>query len=129
MKDIFIDHGMEKRTPLVDFKVTGELRIEGRSIPENPVEFYEPLVKWIGELKKNHLKNISFSIKFEYFNTSSSKLLMQMLRMLEKLQLSGETNVKVIWYYNTFDQDMQDSGHDYQSITQIPFEFVSYSEK
>lgn len=127
MKDLFIDHGVDKRTPMVDFKVSGELRMEGRSIPENPVGFYEPIMKWINDLPKLHLKNIVFNVKLEYFNTSSSKILMQMVRLLEKYM--DESSVKIIWHYNSVDQDMFDSGKDYQSITRIPFEFVEYHEK
>jgi hypothetical protein len=127
MKDLFIDHGVDQRTPLVDFKITGELKIEGRSIPENPVEFFGPILKWINELHKLNLKSVVFNIKLEYFNTSSSKLLMQMLRSLEKIH--DDSNVRILWHYNKVDQDMFDSGKDYQSITRIPFEFIEYQEK
>lgn len=127
MKDLFIDHGVDKRTPLVDFKISGELKLEGRSIPENPVEFYEPIMKWLGDLHKLHLKSIVFNIKLEYFNTSSSKILMQIVRLLEKQ--TDSASIKIIWHYNSVDQDMFDSGKDYQSITKIPFDFVEYHEK
>ncbi|HEX2936371.1 MAG TPA: DUF1987 domain-containing protein [Bacteroidales bacterium] len=127
MKDLFIDHGLDKRTPLVDFKVSGELKLEGRSIPENPVGFYEPILKWVNDAYKLHLKDVVFTIKLEYFNTSSSKILMQLIRLLEKYL--DESSVKIIWHYNSIDQDMFESGKDYQSITRIPFEFVEYHEK
>jgi len=127
MKDILIPGNNVVKTPLVDFKTTGQLRIEGSSFSENPLEFYEPLVQWLNELKKDPPKNITMTIKLEYFNTSSSKLILYMFKSLESMHLSKQSEVSIVWKYNKIDQDMLESGKDYQSIINIPFEMVEYS--
>ncbi len=127
MKDILIRPNNVVKTPLVDFKTTGELRIEGSSFSENPVEFYEPLVEWIKELKNEAPKTITMRIKLEYFNTSSSKLILYMFKSLENIHFNKESEVTIVWLYNKIDQDMLESGKDYKSIVNVPFELVEYS--
>ena len=36
------------KTPTVEFEGVGKLLIKGRSIPENSIEFYKPVIDWIG---------------------------------------------------------------------------------
>jgi hypothetical protein len=127
MNDILIRPNNVVKTPLVDFKTTGELRIEGSSFSENPIEFYEPLVEWLKELKKEAPKTITLSIKLEYFNTSSSKLILYMFKSLESIHFNKESEVTIKWLYNKIDQDMLESGKDYKSIVNVPFELVEYS--
>ena len=127
MKDILIRPNNVVKTPLVDFKTTGELRIEGSYFSENPVEFYEPLVEWIKELKNEAPKTITMRIKLEYFNTSSSKLILYMFKSLENIHFNKESEVTIVWLYNKIDQDMLESGKDYKSIVNVPFELVEYS--
>ena len=62
------------KTPTVNFSSdSGVLEIKGRSIPENAVEFYKPLVDWIGSYGDSAQSNTEVNIQLEYFNTSSSK--------------------------------------------------------
>jgi hypothetical protein len=127
MKDILIPSNNVIKTPLVDFKTTGQLRIEGSSFSENPLEFYEPLVQWINDLKKDPPKTITMTVKLEYFNTSSSKLILYMFKSLESMQVGKLSEVTIVWKYNKIDQDMLESGKDYQSIINIPFVMEEYS--
>jgi len=127
MKDILIRPNNVVKTPLVDFKQTGELRIEGSSFSENPVEFYEPLVEWIKELRKQPPPTIKMNIKLEYFNTSSSKLILYLFKSLESMHVNKESVVTIVWLYNKADQDMLESGKDYKSIINVNFELLEYS--
>ena len=61
----------------------------------------------------------------EYFNTSSSKCLLDIFRRLETINLSGKTKVIVSWFYETDDEDMMEAGEDYQALVKIPFELKS----
>ena len=46
MKELVIKG--EAKTPTINFNfLSGELLISGRSIPENSVEFYEPIISWL----------------------------------------------------------------------------------
>ena len=126
MNDIFIPADPAGKTPQVTFKLDGELRIEGRSIPENALEFYDPLLKWVTTLQKHLPKAIEMTVRLEYFNSSTSKLVLYLFKTLEKIHNTQGCPVKIIWHYNKLDDDMLDSGKDYQSIIQVPFEFVEY---
>ena len=42
----FILEGSAK-TPVVELKSSGDLLLKGRSIPENSIEFYKPIIDWI----------------------------------------------------------------------------------
>ncbi|MBS1234075.1 MAG: hypothetical protein H6R34_639, partial [Bacteroidetes bacterium] len=62
------------KTPSVKFdKESGVMEIKGRSIPENSIEFYKPLVDWLEDYAKSPLKRTQVDVQLEYFNTSSSK--------------------------------------------------------
>jgi hypothetical protein len=123
MNDLFIQGNAEAKTPTVDFKVSGDLKLHGRSVSENPIEFFEPLILWLKNLKKSHPPKIVLNLQLEYFNTSTSKLLLHMFRTLEEFQKIG-SDVKIIWHYDKIDDDLREAGKDYQSIVRIPFEFV-----
>jgi ribonucleotide reductase alpha subunit len=125
MDNLFIAQNLETKTPTVDFKTSGELLIEGRSVSENPVEFFEPIINWVNNLKKNHPPKINFTFKLEYFNTSTSKIILHLFRILESFHKNG-TEVKIIWFYDKIDEDLREAGKDYQSILKIPFEFKEY---
>ena len=110
------------KTPRVDFSSEqGALEISGKSIPENSVEFYQPVYSWIDEYNQQPKKNTVIKIQLEYFNTSSSKCLLDIFRKLEALQKSGKSEVTVTWMYEEEDEDMMEAGEDYQTIVKIPF--------
>jgi len=112
-----------QRTPAVDFNKNGELRIEGRSTPENALEFYEVLIAWLKDFKKTKPANLNLHVSLEFFNTSSGKLLINMFKLIEKFKNDGfEPNI--FWYYDEVDEDMFQAGQDYQSIVRTPFHVV-----
>ena len=98
----------------------GVLEIKGRSIPENSIEFYKPLLDKLAEYESNGGKAITTNIYLEYFNTSSSKCLLDVFKKLENIQKKGG-QVTVNWYYEEDDEDMQEAGEDYKAILQLPF--------
>ncbi len=112
-----------QRTPEVDFKSSGVLLIRGRSIPENSIEFYSPIFDWLDRYILSPAPSTELNIKLEYFNTSSAKCLVETFRKLEKLPQSG-TPVKVNWYYEEEDEDMQYSGKDFIDIINLPIELI-----
>ena len=74
------------KTPKLTFDYDqGTFEISGRSIPENSIEFYQPLLDWLTDYTKKPQGQTALSIKLEYFNTSSSKCLVEIFRKLEKI--------------------------------------------
>lgn len=111
--------------PYVDFNAeTGELVMKGRSIIENTVRFFEPLLSWIDEYVDNPSKKTELHLVLDYFNTSSSKFILSIFEKLEELYDLGK-EVEVFWYYT--DEDMEDLGKDYNHIVSMPFKFIDHT--
>lgn len=126
MEPIFIE-GTPK-TPTVNFdSQSGILEIKGRSIPENSIEFYKPLVEWLEEYGKNPKDLTQVKIQLEYFNTSSSKCILDVFKKLEAIH-KGNHEIIVNWYYEEDDEDMLEAGEDYESIIRVPFKMIEIVE-
>lgn len=116
------------KTPSVNFdSEKGLIEIKGRSIPENSIEFYQPLVDWIENYVNEKVERTLVNIQLEYFNTSSSKCILDVFKKLELVHKKQE-NVLVNWYYEEDDEDMLEAGEDYQSIINIPFNMIEIKE-
>lgn len=112
------------KTPTVNFDATtGKIEIKGRSIPENSIEFYRPLVEWLEEYSKEPQKLTNVNIQLEYFNTSSSKCILDVFKKLESIK-KAKNEVVINWYYEEDDEDMLEAGEDYESIIRIPFKMI-----
>ena len=112
------------KTPYV--RIDGEsgvIEIKGRSIPENSVEFYKPLIEWLDNYGNSPLESTSVNVQLEYFNTSSSKCILDIFKKLELVYKKG-SKVEINWYYEEDDEDMFEAGEDYQSIISIPFKMI-----
>jgi len=121
MENLLIAKG--EKTPLIEFSDKGELRIEGRSVPENPIEFYRKPFDWLKDFTSKKPKDINIHISLDHFNTSSSKVLLDIFKHLEPIKMGG-SNVNLYWYYNEDSPDMMEAGEDYASIVKCPFHFV-----
>lgn len=116
------------KTPTVNFNAeTGVVEIKGRSIPENSIEFYKPLVDWLEEYLADPATLTNVNIQLEYFNTSSSKCILDVFKKLEAIYKSGN-EVVINWHYEEDDEDMLEAGEDYQSIIKIPFKMIEIEE-
>jgi hypothetical protein len=105
--------------------VNGIYEISGRSLPEDVVVFYQPVLKWLEDIEKEPVKDMVLSLKLEYFNTASSKLILDILLKLEDIHNSG-TPVKIKWYHPASDNDMKEAGEEYSEIVGLPFELTEY---
>ena len=126
MDSIFIE-GTPK-TPNVSFdKEKGALLLKGRSIPENSIEFYKPLVDWLDSYSSSPQPKTVCEIQLEYFNTSSSKCLLDLFKKMEGMNKDGN-EIVINWYYEEDDEDMLEAGEDYQSIINVPFKMIELEE-
>ncbi len=113
------------KTPTIEFDFEkGFLEIKGRSIPENSIEFYKPLVDSLDAYSTSSKPNTSVNIQLEYFNTSSSKCILDVFKKLENIHKGGNSQVVINWHYEEDDEDMLEAGEDYQAIINVPFKMV-----
>jgi hypothetical protein len=97
------------------------ISLAGRSIPENSIEFYRPMMEWVDEHGAGVEGQLEIKIRLEYFNTSSSKCLMDLLKRIEKVVSKAEVH----WYYEEEDEDMLEAGEDYNAIIDLPFRLIA----
>lgn len=104
----------------------GQIEIKGRSIPENSVEFYRQVISWLSEYAQGDSKPTNVRFQLEYFNTSSSKCILDIFKKLEAMYRKG-WEVSISWCYDEDDEDMLESGEDYQSILSCPISLEKMS--
>lgn len=109
-------------TPKVILDKDNELfEISGRSLPEDSAEFFAPILKWIEDYAENANSATKFLFKLEYFNTASSKLILDVLSALEEIE-----NTTIVWFYHEDDEDMQEAGEEFEELVELEFEFETY---
>ncbi len=100
--------------PGVSFNAqTGICELTGESYMEEAYKFYIPLIDWIKEYIKIVKKPMVFNFKLIYFNTSSSRLILDMLDIIKKFQNDGN-DITVNWYYDPEDPDVKDEVEDFE---------------
>jgi hypothetical protein len=113
------------KTPSVKLDAqSGMVEIKGRSIPENSLEFYKPLIEWVEKYAVDSQSETNVHIQLEYFNTSSSKCLLDFFKRLETIN----NKVVINWYYEQDDEDMLEAGEDYEAIINVPFKMIEVEE-
>ncbi len=113
-------------TPTINFATSGICEISGESYLEESFEFYDTLIKWIDKYFDEGAKSIQLSFKLTYFNTSSSRAILDLLTSLKKLQDAGK-DVTVNWYYPDPDNDeMRMEAEDYIDETGLEINLISY---
>ncbi len=104
-------------TPQVTLNTTAnKFELSGRSLPEDAAEFYQPILNWLDEYAKSPNSETIFEIKLEYFNTASSKLILDVLTKLEDID-----NSVIHWYYYEDDEDMEEAGEEFSELIDVEF--------
>ena len=111
-------------TPSVEFDAqTGTLDLKGRSIPENSLDFYQPIYIWLDNYLNSPASKTIVNVQLDYFNTSSSKCILDILKRIDRIDDAGH-DVLIKWYYDESDEDMMESGEDYMDLLEAPFELI-----
>lgn len=103
----------------------GKFEMSGRSLPEDVSAFYKPILDWMDEYAENANPKTVFDFKLTYFNTASSKIILDILMKLEEMSNDGK-EVLIKWHYPSDDEDMEEAGEEYSEIVDVPFEKVAY---
>ena len=122
MQDLYIERTLTM--PEVSFKTTGEIKLEGRALPENAYAFFQPMIQWASEID---IKEINFEFNVDYFNTSVSKQLLDLFRSFENNHHIEKINIT--WMYEDGDEEMLESGEVYEEmLKRCHFIFQKYAE-
>ena len=108
--------------------------INGESRPESVRDFYQPIIDWMEEFaeevkslsdEEKKEKNIIVHFKLEYFNSSSAKYFLDIIKsFLANFHANG-VDVKIYWYYEEGDEDMQEAGEELSHMVKYPFKYIA----
>lgn len=113
-------------TPSVHFDAEkGIFQLVGKSLPEDPVVFYEPIHEWYSTYLKNPNSETNMVLELDYFNSASSKQIVELLMLMEPV--AKNHNVYVTWRFHEDDELMELRGEELQSVLDVDFKFEKFS--
>jgi hypothetical protein len=115
-----------KKTPWIIFE-PGRILIVGRSISENPGEFYRPLHEWVSQYANDSAMMTNIQLGFEFINTTSIKWLYAILKELSRIP-EMSSRAKISWSYEEGDDDMCDLGFILRSLVSCPFHITEVDD-
>lgn len=119
MKPIYLE-GTNKTPKVLLEAENGCIEFSGRSIPEDSYKFFQPLLKWVNLYAESPCSKTTVNFNFEYFNTSTARCLLDLLKNLEIAKING-SDIEINWYYEEDDQEMLETCEVYESFIDIPF--------
>ena len=112
--------------PEVILNPKGIIKITGRLIPENPIDFFNPIDEWINEYFRNPADITYVEIYLEYINSIGTKYLLDTIHKIAHIHLKNKKKKLIInWYYKVDDEDILEKGTFFSSVLNVPFNFVS----
>jgi hypothetical protein len=115
------------KTPEVDFdSEKGYLKLSGRIFPENPKEFFAPLLDWIKNYSNHPASLTTLVLNLTYFNSSSNEYIFRCCKQMEAMSDLGN-EAQIVWEYETDDDDMRHMGEDYKELLKIKFDIKAVS--
>jgi hypothetical protein len=117
--------GAEDTPEIILDKDANKFEISGRSLPEDVIKFYSPVLKWLDEYAINPNPKTVIKIRFDYINSASQRAMLEVFSVLENIQNSGK-EVFIEWYYHEDDEEMKDTGIEYSEMLSLPFNFIEF---
>lgn len=108
-----------KKTPWITLE-PGKVLILGRSILENPAEFYRPVHDWVTKYIGENHSMTTIQLGFEFINTTSIKWVYAIIKELARIP-EMQVRARITWYYEEGDEDMCDLGFILRSLVNCPF--------
>jgi len=115
------------KSPKITLKCNGELEFSGRSLPENAKEIYAPVFNWMTTYKGNPAETTVINFKLEYFNTTSSKMIYEVLKIAEEMIKAGK-QVNLNWHFEKDDPDLKYEGNLLSSNLDIELNYIELDE-
>ena len=114
-------------SPAINFDPdNNKFDVIGNSMPENAIGFYEPIIEWLKRYLDDPKPSTEFIFKMDLLNTSSTKIFADIFKMINNI--SEKSDVKILWYYNYGDDDIQEVGVDFKEFAKASFELVAVKE-
>lgn len=125
MERIVIEPTTETPKVILD-KENSIFEFSGSSLPEDVATFFTPIIEWFDEYAQKPNKETKVVFNFEYYNTSSSKMIIKLLETCRTIHRNGY-NIEIHWHYMDDDEDMIEAGEEYSENIKVPFKFIAHS--
>lgn len=123
MSPLIIEGSAETPGIILD-KETNTFSFTGKSLPENPIFFYKPVLSWLDDYLNDPNPETKVNFMMAYFNTSSSKIILDIMKRLEQIKNSGH-DVVINWMFREDDEDMLEAGEIYSERVSVPFNLIT----
>ncbi|MCB0773239.1 MAG: SiaC family regulatory phosphoprotein [Flavobacteriales bacterium] len=106
---------------------SGTIDIVGRSLPANSEQFYGRVYRWLEEYLKTPCDRTTVNMRLDYMDTSSTKHFYNIFDRLREVNAQGRS-VEVNWHFETGDEEMAETGKDYQLLFPMRFNFIEVKD-
>jgi len=106
---------------------TRTLLIEGDSYPENAVDVYGPLITALDEYFEQPNTPLNIKMLSFFQNTSSSKMITDMLAKLQRFFDQGHP-VELTWFYPSDDLEIKDTFELFLEDASFPYSITQLEE-
>jgi hypothetical protein len=124
MEPLIIE-GTEDTPAIILNSRENHFEISGRSLPEEVISFYSPVMAWLDRYAADPNDKTVFKLKLDYINSASQRAIHEILTTMEKIKTRGR-EVEIEWYFVEDDDEMKETGEEYSELVDIPFSFKSY---
>ncbi len=97
------------------------IKIEGRSYPEEGMDFFEPIIARLRTLQNSESPIGTVHIRLEYYNSATAKALAEIFTSLMTLKARGFPT-KVIWEFEEEDEGIQEDVEMFMDTFNLPFD-------
>lgn len=105
----------------------GYFEVYGSSTPEDVVAAYEGFIKDLQVFLDDPKRKVEICFRLQYFNTASSRIILNILGLLETYKEDKDGDVLATWfYYDDEEEEMEEAGHEFEELVDIPFQFKAY---
>jgi SiaC family regulatory phosphoprotein len=125
MEKIVIEKAEDTPEIIMDAQAR-RLSFKGRSLPEDVTAFYKPVFDWLESISSSLSGEFVIDIDLEYFNTASSKIILDIFMLIEEICDGQKSTAIIKWHHQGEDDDMREAGEEYSEIVSLKFEMISY---
>ncbi len=122
--NLFLEETQDTPKIILD-QTNGIFEISGRSLPENAVNFYAPVLQWMEQYLNTPNHSTNFEFKLDYLNSASTKKIFEIISVLEKLRKKNYI-VTISWFHCKDDELIKNRGLEIKEMVEIPFEIKIY---
>lgn len=133
MKPLYVEESGATPKVVLDAE-KNDFLMQGCSRPEDVRAFYYPIINWLTDFSDtiddsaiSRFKDypLVFNFKFDYFNSSSAKFILDILLLLNEIY-KKEINIVIRWHYDTADDDMREVGEELSDVVDFNFEYIEF---